>query len=202
MRMILTLRLVLAALAFPWIAHAQPTSTGSAFGRLDAAQRRLVEAWLQVGSAPPADAARRHAYDRLDPSHRTAFETVTRALARISLSDIENGEILGGALDLLDGLQPRAEQPAPGPAGARHRLAVRLTAGAVDRLRRSSECAPEPAGPPDGAFSLVYACAGEVTVRLWILPDRTRARIDVVEARQGPRPGGFETQTRGRVAQV
>ena len=48
------------------------------------------------------------------PRSARRSSTITAALAAVSLSDQENGEILGVALDLIDGVEPLARQPAAG----------------------------------------------------------------------------------------
>ncbi len=111
-----------------------------AFDTLSETQKRLLAGLAgpsPSGTTPSTGA--RALFDDADASFRDAFATITAALAAVSLSDHENGEILGVALDLIDGLEPFARQPAAGTAVGRAQLCVVLAPGARDRLRRSSE---------------------------------------------------------------
>jgi hypothetical protein len=130
-------------LAVAFIAGAPiAAQTAPAFDALSETQRRLLAG---LATLPPPSTARtmttRTWFDGADASFRDAFVTITGVLATVSLSDQENGEILGVALDLVDGIEPPARQPAAGSATGRVELAVRLAPGARDRLRRSSEFA-------------------------------------------------------------
>jgi hypothetical protein len=95
--------------------------------RLTPAERRLLAAW-------PAG---ERGYDAAPAWFRDAFDVVTSRLAELLLSDPENGEVLGAALDLVEAVEPLDRQPAA--ETGRRRVAVRLAAGARDRLRRSAE---------------------------------------------------------------
>jgi hypothetical protein len=112
------------------------------FDALSEAQQRLLAGLV---TTPPPGTNRamdaRAVFDAADASFRIAFATITAALAAVSLSDHENGEILGVALDLVDGVEPLARQPAAGGANGPATLSVTLAPGARDRLRRSAEFA-------------------------------------------------------------
>ena len=112
-----------------------------AFDTLSDTQQRLL-AGLAAQSSPSGNRSMdaRATFEGADPSFRTAFATITTALAAVSLSDHENGEILGVALDLVSGLEALEDQPAGRTAGFAQ-LSVTLAPGARDRLRRSSEFA-------------------------------------------------------------
>ena len=121
--------------------------SGPAFDALSAIQQRMLAG---LATPPPSGTSRstdaRALFDGADASFRDAFATITAALATLSLSDHENGEILGVALDLVDGVEPLALQPAAGRAAGRAQLSVTLAPGARDRLRRSAEFAPDRSG--------------------------------------------------------
>ena len=128
---------------WPWRSTAgAPISAQSApaFDTLSETQQRLLAglATSPASGTNPSLGARAW-FDGADPSFRAAFATITAALAAVSLSDHENGEILGVALDLIDGVEPLARQPAAGARLDRAQLSVTLAPGARDRLRRSSE---------------------------------------------------------------
>jgi hypothetical protein len=100
------------------------------YGALTSSQRALLP-----GSAAQARAE----YNDAPAAFRQAFERITARLSSLLLSDPENGEVLGSAIELIEHVEGRAVQPA---AEARAvRLAVTLASGARDRLRRSREFA-------------------------------------------------------------
>jgi hypothetical protein len=106
---------------------AQAPPVGAPGDGLTAAQRRLLAGW-----APGT-------YDAAPEPFRVAFEQVTRRLSSLLLSDPENGEVLGAALDLIESVEPPDRQPAGGEASPTLQLSVTLAAGARDRLRRAGE---------------------------------------------------------------
>ena len=114
------------------------------FDTLSETQQRLLDG---LAPRPPSGGHRsaepRASFDGAAASFRAAFATITTALAAMSLSDHENGEILGVALDLVSAVEPLARQPAATSATGAAPLAVTLAPGARDRLRRSSEFAPD-----------------------------------------------------------
>jgi hypothetical protein len=119
---------------------------------LSAAQRALL----------PGDVARaRDEYNGAPASFREAFEVITTELATLLLSDPENGEVLGSALELIDQIDAPAAQPPP-ESGAM-RLAVTLASGARDRLRRSRELTRVDA---NGAIRFVHADPPQVEIEL------------------------------------
>lgn len=98
-----------------------------AASRLAPAQQRVLGA---VG---------RDGYDSWPVVSRDAFEQVTRALTALVLSDPENGEVLGSALDLVDSMEQPARADATSSPAAAWRVPVALAPGARDALRRSAE---------------------------------------------------------------
>jgi hypothetical protein len=68
-----------------------------------------------------------------------ALDAVMSALSGVSLSDRENGEILGAARDLVDRPDALDRQPQAAADGSVHRLAVALAPGEVHKLRHTSE---------------------------------------------------------------
>jgi hypothetical protein len=124
--------LLIAALLGGVAAPAQPAAV---YDSLNEAQKQLLASLVPASSA----AVPHTVFDDADLSFRQTFVRVTAALAAASLSDQENGEILGVALDLVAAIDPVARQPSQ--SGARAELSVRLAPGARDRLRRSSEFA-------------------------------------------------------------
>jgi hypothetical protein len=155
---------------------AQTAATASAYERLTSVQRRLVDD-LRRGQG--AGNAGREAYDHTDATFRTAFEAVTAALSAVSLSDSENGEILGTAIDLVDALPPDDAQHALVGTMPGYRLVVVLAPGAFDRLRRSAEFERIPAAEGRSAATVVYRRQGPPTVEIAGSPDGVRATITV-----------------------
>ena len=133
-------RAAAAALFAAGLTGGSPLAAQSApaFDTLSETQQRLLTglATPPPGTSRAMDA--RALFDGADASFRAAFATITTALATVSLSDHENGEILGVALDLVNGVEPLARQPAAGRAPGLAQLCVTLAPGARDRLRRSS----------------------------------------------------------------
>jgi hypothetical protein len=118
---------------------------------------RTLFAIALLTAASSGDAAQTRGYDDLSPSQRRllqpwgadrfdsaperfriVFERLTGRLAPVLLSDPENGEVLGAAMDLIDAVEPPERQPAR-PDASDDRLSVVLASGARDRLRRSAE---------------------------------------------------------------
>lgn len=109
-----------------------------------------------------------------------ARDAVMAALSGLSLSDRENGEILGTALDLVDRPDIPERQPSVDSRGSVHRLAVRLAPGAIDRLRRSSEfrrLAPGDSGA--SGSTIVYVHDESPAIRVIATADSDRAIIEV-----------------------
>jgi hypothetical protein len=132
-----------------------------AYDALTVVQRRLL--W-----APPAHA--REEYDGAPAPFRQAFEAVTTRLSSLILSDPENGEVLGSAVELVD----RVEQPAVQAVatGLEMRLVVTLASGARDVLRRAREFTRVDGA--DGAIAFVHE--GPAAIRFEIsgrLPNAT-----------------------------
>jgi len=134
-------------------------------GSPTAAQRRLLEGW-----APGT-------YDAAPELFRMAFDGVTARLSLLQLSDPENGEVLGAALDLVESVEPLDRQPVTGDAPATLRLAVTLAAGARDRLRRSAEFERVSDGAP-GRIEFLHA--GPPAIRISTDAAGARAEIAVV----------------------
>jgi hypothetical protein len=109
-----------------------------------------------------------------------ALDAVMSALSGVSLSDRENGEILGTARDLVDRPDALDRQPAADAAGSVHRLAVFLVPGAVDKLRRSSEfrrSAPVDSGA--GRPTIAYVHDEAPAIRVMTEGSEPRAIIEV-----------------------
>jgi hypothetical protein len=116
--------------------------------------------------APPGPQAQA-IFDGATASFRAAFIEVTDALAAVSLSDEENGEILGVALDLVDRVEPLERQPGAA-SGLSVMLRVTLASGARDRLRRSSEFERASEAPAGADSPLVYRHDGPPSIELII----------------------------------
>jgi hypothetical protein len=117
------------------ICAAQPPA--NPYESLSASQRAILP-W-SVDAAP-------NAYNIAPPAFRRAFEIVTTRVTALSLSDPENGEVLGSAIDLIERVEAPGAQP-PSDAQA-VTLSVTLAPGARDRLRRSREFARADAAAP------------------------------------------------------
>lgn len=109
------------------------------------------------------------------------IEVVKAALSAVSLSDRENGEILGTAFDLVE--RPDAAEPiaAAGPGDAAHGLAVILAPGALDKLRRAAEFRRvEPTEGTAGARpAFVYVSGEPPAIRVTVTEPPARAVIEV-----------------------
>jgi len=152
------LRLAAVGLLAAGLTGGSPVGAQSAFAfdTLSETQQRLLAG---LATSPPPGTSRamdaRALFDGADATFRAAFATITTVLATVSLSDHENGEVLGVALDLVSGVGPLARQPAAGGAAGMAQLSVTLAPGARDRLRRSSEFAPGGGGATPG-YPVVY----------------------------------------------
>jgi hypothetical protein len=153
LRLAATVASLAAALTAGSPVGAQPAP---AFDTLSETQQRLLAG---LATSPPSGTGRardaRAVFDAADASFRAAFATITTALATVSLSDHENGEVLGVALDLVNGVEPLGRQPAVGSAAGLAQLSVTLAPGARDRLRRSSEFAVD-SGRATPGYSVFY----------------------------------------------
>ncbi len=111
------------------------------------------------------------------------FEAVKAALSAISLSDRENGEILGTAFDLVERRDAVEANSAAGPGDAEHRLAVILAPGALDKLRRAAEFRRvEPTEGGAGARpAFVYVSGEPPAIRVTVTEAPARAVIEVVQ---------------------
>lgn len=162
-----------------------PSGRVPAYRDLTLAQRRLFERSVE-GHGAPAGGDAEATYERLPPAMRLSFDVVTGALEQVSLSDAENGEILGTVLDTVVGTIEREERQPSGIAAADvHRLAVLLAPGAVDALRRSVEFRRLP-DPPAGARSLDgprYAHVGSPDIEIAVSDDRVHALVVVARSR-------------------
>ena len=96
----------------------------------------------------------------------------------MSLSDHENGEILGVALDLVNGVEPLARQPAAGSVAGLAQLSVTLAPGARDRLRRSSEFAPD-SGRATPGYSVVYLQKNSPSLQFALDAAGSRALVSI-----------------------
>ncbi|HQZ40535.1 MAG TPA: hypothetical protein PLH72_16000 [Vicinamibacterales bacterium] len=173
--------------AAPAAAGQAPSSKVPAYRDLTLAQRRLFERAVEGNGAPAGgDVDAEATYERLPPAMRMSFDVVTGALEQVSLSDAENGEILGTALDTVVGALEREERQPSGIAAADvHRLAVLLAPGAVDALRRSVEFRRLP-NPPAGARTLDgprYAHVGPPGIEIAVSDDRVHALVVVARSR-------------------
>lgn len=146
-------RFLLAATvaATPGVAAAQEPSRVTPYDSLTATQRRLLEGWASGK------------YDAAPEPFKAAFGHVTARLSSILLSDPENGEVLGAALDLVESVEPLERQPVTGDAPSTLQIAVTLASGARDRLRRSGEFERVSEGAPD---RVEFLYAGPPAVRI------------------------------------
>jgi len=114
-----------------------------------------------------------------DPG-RHAFDGVKAALSAVSLSDRENGEILGTAFDIVERPDVAGRPAGRGPDDV-HRLAVVLAPGALDKLRRASEFrrAEPAAGGADSRPALLYVHDGPPAIRIAVVDAPDRAVIEV-----------------------
>lgn len=106
---------------------------------------------------------------------------VKAALSAVSLSDRENGEILGTALDIVDHPEAPGRRSGAEPGDAAQRLAVILAPGALDKLRRASEFRRvEPTADVGGERPvLIYAHDGPPAIRVIVTEAPVRAIIEV-----------------------
>ena len=156
------------------LAPARQPASPLPYDRLSASQRRLLAGWAEP-SRTDAEADSRQRYESAPERFRLAFEQVTARLEAVVLSDPENGEVLGAALDLIDAIEPLARQPAPTSSRGTE-LAVRFAPGARDRLRRSAEF--ERVGDPrSGQADFVHF--GPPALRISIEGRGARGRIVV-----------------------
>lgn len=129
---------------------AQEPARVTPYDSLTTGQRRLLAGWAAgLASTTERQAAVRGQYDAAPESFRVAFGHVTARLSSLLLSDPENGEVLGAALDLVESVEPLDRQPMIGDAPSTLQLAVTLASGARDRLRRSGEFERVSDGAPD-----------------------------------------------------
>ncbi|MGE3887161.1 MAG: hypothetical protein AB7H81_12055 [Vicinamibacterales bacterium] len=110
-----------------------------------------------------------------------SLETVKAALSAVSLSDRENGEILGTAFDLVERPDTPERRAAAEPGEAAHRLAVILAPGALDKLRRASEFRrAEPAADAAGTRpAFVYVRDEPPAIRVIVTVAPIKAIIEV-----------------------
>jgi hypothetical protein len=136
------------------------------YDELSAAQRRLLQAW-GAGAPSPAERDRqiRDRFESAPERFRIVFAQLTARLAAVLLSDPENGEVLGAALDLVDAVEPPERQPAPSDSSD-DTLSVFLASGARDRLRRSAEF--ERVIDREAQDRIVFEHAGPPVLRLAI----------------------------------
>jgi hypothetical protein len=134
------------------------------YDSLTAAQRRLLDGWV------PGQ------YDAAPAAFRAAFEEIAALLSSLVLSDPENGEVLGAALDLVASVEPIDRQPAAGAASSPRYIAVTLASGARDRLRRSGEFERARDGAPD---RVEFLHAGPPAIRISMDASGARALISV-----------------------
>ncbi|MEZ5283614.1 MAG: hypothetical protein R2712_02155 [Vicinamibacterales bacterium] len=129
-------------------------------------QTRLLASWTRDSAG----------LDPVPESMRRVFLDLTEGLAAVSLSDPENGEILGTAIELVDALVALDRQPSSS-ADRRPGLAVHLVPGAADRLRRAGECANRL--PAAGATTVVCRIDANAapTLTLELSADGTRATV-------------------------
>jgi hypothetical protein len=120
------------------VAAAQEPPSAALYNALSSAQRRLLDGWATTARTPTErEREARQQFETASDDFRVTFERATARLSALALFDPENGEVLGVALDLLDGVEPPSRQPAAG--AARRSLAVTFAPGARDRLHRSRE---------------------------------------------------------------
>lgn len=119
--------------------------------------------WLATltGQAPVVDAQTAEAWSRVLPM-----------VAAVSLTDHENGEVLGTLTDQIE----RVERTLPLAGGIR--LRVTLAPGGADRLRRS-DCVRESAGEAMAGYGAPVACGEARRVVMRVADDRSHALLDV-----------------------
>jgi len=137
-----------------------------AYDTLTDTQKRLLGGLAPRPGAEQASQARAN-FDGAATSVRAAFIEVTSALEAVSLSDHENGEILGVALDLVDRVELLELRPVGEADDRAARLRVTLASGATDRLRRSSEFTRAPSASAQ-ADAIVYRHEGPPSIKLII----------------------------------
>ena len=107
-------------------------------------------------------------------------EAIVSTLSGVSLSDRENGEILGTALDLVERPEVPDRQPGADATLAAHRVGVVLAPGALDKLRRSSEFRRLAPGHGQAAEAgAVYVRDEAPAIRVIVTADLARAVIEV-----------------------
>lgn len=166
-------------LAIALLTAAPSLAAGQARGydELSPAQRRLLRTW--GADAPSPEGRERQARDRFDSAperFRVAFEQITGHLAAVLLSDPENGEVLGAAIDLIDAVEP-PERPPVGTGAGLETLSVALFSGARDRLRRSAEFERLVGGSEGG--QTVFEHTGPPVIRIVIAPSGARADVSL-----------------------
>lgn len=109
----------------------------------------------------------------VDPQAVELWSRVQPMLASVSLTDHENGEVLGTLAEQIERVAQASALP-----GGRTRLRVTLAPGGADRLRRS-DCIRQPSADAVPEYGASVACgeAGRIVVRVAV--DRSHALFDV-----------------------
>ena len=164
----------------------------SVFGDLEPAQQVLVEGYTAAfNERSGRDLSTEEYFDSMSVSERTTYDAVTHALMNSTLTD-EEGNDLGTALDLVNGVERIAGQYYGRGGDQQFRLYAFLVPGAKETLEKSKEFflghenTVYHAGYPES-----YRQEGDVpNIQFSISEDETKADIDV-DYRSSKMPGAM-----------
>ena len=164
----------------------------SIFGDLEPAQQVLVEGYTAAfNERSGRDLSTQEYFDSMSVSERTTYEAVTHALMNSKLTDQE-GNDLGNALDLVNGVERIAGQYYGRGRDQQFRLYVFLVPGAKETLEKSKEFflghenTVYHAGYPES-----YRQEGKVpNIQFSLSEDEMKADIDV-DYRSSKMPGAM-----------
>ena len=164
----------------------------SIFGDLEPAQQVLVEGYTAAfNERSGRDLNTQEYFDSMSVSERTTYDAVTHALMNSTLTD-EEGNDLGTALDLVNGVERIAGQYYGRGGDQQFRLYAFLVPGAKETLEKSKEFflghenTVYHAGYPES-----YRQEGDVpNIQFSISEDETKADIDV-DYRSSKMPGAM-----------
>ena len=164
----------------------------SVFGDLEPAQQVLVEGYTAAfNERSGRDLSTQEYFDSMTVSERTTYDAVTHALMNSKLTD-EEGNDLGTALDLIEGVERVAGQYYGRGGDQQFRLYVFLAPGTKETLEKSKEFflghenTVYHAGYPES-----YRQEGDVpNIQFSLSEDETKADIDV-DYRSSKMPGAM-----------
>ena len=164
----------------------------SAFGDLEPVQQKPLEGFTAAfNERAGRDLSTEEYFDSMSVSERTTYDAVTHALMNSTLTD-EEGNDLGDALDLIEGVEKVAGQYYGRGGDQQFRLYVFLVPGAKETLEKSKEFflghenTVYHAGYPQS-----YRQEGEVpNIQFSLSEDETKADIDV-DYRSSKMPGAM-----------